>query len=89
LVTVNASNNAVGNVKFLEELQGSDRLQFLQKLNLSNNRIRELNPIPQPRLSWLDLSKNKIETCVEFTGHDNLITLLMANNRLETAAGLA
>ena len=30
LLTVNASTNAIGSIKFLEELGGSDRLQFLQ-----------------------------------------------------------
>jgi len=30
LLTVNASTNAIGSIKFLEELTGTDRLQFLQ-----------------------------------------------------------
>lgn len=30
LLTVNVSNNAIGSIKFLEELGGSERLQFLQ-----------------------------------------------------------
>ena len=30
LLTVNVSTNAIGSIKFLEELGGSDRLQFLQ-----------------------------------------------------------
>ena len=57
-------------------------------MNLSNNRIRELTAIPQPRLSWVDLSQNKIETCTDFTGHDTLVELLMQKNRLETCVGL-
>lgn len=55
---------------------------------MRQNRMRELTQIPQPRLCWIDLSKNKIEMCVEFTGHDNLREFLLANNRLENCAGL-
>ena len=30
LLTVNASTNAIGNIKFLEDLTGPEQLQFLQ-----------------------------------------------------------
>ena len=36
LLTVNVSNNAIGSIKFLEELGSSDRLQFLQVSFFSN-----------------------------------------------------
>jgi len=68
---------------------GTEKLQFLQRLDLSTNKLKELSPIPQPRLSWLNLSGNKIKTCAEFLGHDNLLTLLMSDNALPNCAGLA
>lgn len=58
LLTVNVSTNAIGSIKFLEEYAGSDRLQFLQRFDISGNKIKELSPLPQPRLSWLNLSQN-------------------------------
>lgn len=58
LLTVNASANSIGSIRFLEPLAGSEKLQFLQRLDLSTNRLKELSPIPQPRLSWLNLSQN-------------------------------
>lgn len=82
LLTINVSSNALRSVKFLEELAGSDKLNFLQRMDLSSNKLRELTPIPQPRLNWLNLSSNGIKTCADFTGHDGLLTLLMSGNRL-------
>ena len=53
------------------------------------NKIRELNGIPQPRLSWLNLDANRIKSCADFNGHDNLLTLILSNNKLANCAGLA
>lgn len=89
LLTVNASTNAVGSIKFLEQLGDSDRLQFLQRLDLSGNKLKELSPLPQPRLSWVNLSQNSIKSCADFKGHACLTTLLLAENKLPNCAGLA
>lgn len=89
LLTVNASQNAVASIKFLEELGGSDRLQFLQRLDLSGNKLKELSPLPQPRLSWVNLSQNGIKSCADFTGHNCLATLLLSENKLSNCAGIS
>jgi Leucine-rich repeat (LRR) protein len=51
--------------------------------------IEELCPIPQPRLSWLNLSSNRIKSAADFTGHDELRTLLMSENKLADCSGLS
>lgn len=56
LLTVNCSNNAIGSIQFLEDLSANEKLQFLQRLDFSGNKIKELNQVNQPRLSWLNLS---------------------------------
>lgn len=90
LLTVNCNTNSVASIKFLEELSGDNtRLQFLQRLDLGSNIIEELGPIPQPRLSWVNLGSNRIRSCADFTGHDSLLTLLLNDNKLVDCSGLA
>ena len=55
---------------------------------MSGNKIKELTSIPQPRLSWLNLSQNRINSCADFEGHATLLTLLMSENKLKNCAGL-
>ena len=45
--------------------------------------------IPQPRLSWLNLNINKITSFADFGGHDEIVTLLLAENRLQNCAGIS
>lgn len=65
LLTVNCSTNKIASIKFLEEI-GTDSLLFLQRLDLSTNKIKDLCGIPQPRLSWLNLGSNAIKSCADF-----------------------
>ena len=44
--------------------------------------------IPQPKLSWLNLSQNAIKSCADFAGHAELITFLFAENKLANCAGI-
>ena len=51
LLTVNASTNAVGSIRFLEELGDSDRLQFLQ-VSFRLNLVTALYYILASRPQW-------------------------------------
>lgn len=57
-------------------------------MNLSENRITTLAPIPQPKLLNVDLSANRINNCEDFGGHNNLVSLNLSKNHLESASGL-
>ena len=61
----------------------------LQRLDLSGNKIPALTPYPQPKLNWLNLTKNRITTCESFTGNHELITLLLGQNKLVDCKGLS
>ena len=41
-------------------------------MNLENNRIADFGAIRVPRLTYLNLNKNKIEKMDTFEGHDKL-----------------
>eukprot|EP00347_Sterkiella_histriomuscorum_P007677 403347996 len=65
------------------------QLQFLKKLNLSNNQISEIYPLPH-NLEYLNLSSNQIK-CVnsEVSIHlKNLTTLDITNNQVDNIEGI-
>jgi len=66
-----------------------ESLCYLKSLNCDQNEVRELTDIPQMRLTHLNLNRNKIFTCAEFTGGRALKVLELRNNRLESLAGLS
>ena len=65
LLTVNVSTNAIGSIKFLEELADSDRLQFLQvSIKVSNLVTAFLS------FSVSTSVETKSRSCPEFPSQD-------------------
>lgn len=87
LLTLNASTNQVKSIAFLEEY--AERLQFIQMMDLSSNKLKELTNIPQPRITRVNLSENEIDNCSNFQGHTSLLCLELKKNKLLTCVGLA
>lgn len=61
---------------------------FLEELNLSGNKISELQKIEIQNLKVLDLSKNIITTCENFRGHPTLRVLVLRKNKLTNLEGV-
>jgi len=51
-------------------------------VDLSNNKIKELTGMPQPKLLKVKLDNNLIEKTELFSGHSNLVSLELRRNRL-------
>lgn len=85
VLSLNLSSNEISSIRTWEE--GS--LPHLMHLDLSNNAITALLPMPFPALRTASFARNDISTCVDFTGHEKLISLDLSENRLTSLAGLA
>jgi len=86
LININAQGNQIADIKFFEEY--SQSLEYLQKLDLSQNKIQALTDLPQPRLFKVNLSENEIASAANFTGHANLLSLNLSKNKLVNLAGI-
>lgn len=94
LVKLNLSQNAISSLKGLEPAEGEEPpegelMPHLQHLDLSGNAFTALTPLPLKALKTLNLSKNQIATCQEFTGHERLESLDLGGNQLTSLAGVA
>jgi Leucine-rich repeat (LRR) protein len=69
LCILRANKNLIEDISFFED---STCLQHLNSIDLAFNMIKELPKISLPRLKFLDLRNNQIETCENFDGHPNL-----------------
>merc|ERR1712151_248456 len=87
LLTINCSQNSIRSIQFMEEF--SSHMQFVQAIDLSQNKITELTNIPQPRVTRVNLSENEISRTDEFKGHDALLSLDLKKNKLISLAGIA
>lgn len=94
--------NPIGNMTYLVRLNGSqneirdmnifkiaEKLQFLQILNLKENKIKELPEMNTVSLIDLNLETNLIETAKDFKGLPNLKKLNLKQNKLKTCEGIA
>lgn len=86
LVSLQAHHNKIDSIRFFGTSPAA--MQFLQTVDLSNNRITELSPIPQPKVLHVNLDSNLIETCSDFHDHANLKTLSLNKNKLASVTGL-
>jgi len=57
-------------------------------VNLSSNKLTALGKIDLPMLRNLNLNENEIESCENFTGHDNLEVLEIRKNKLKNLKGI-
>ena len=60
----------------------------LQTIDLSQNKLKQLTTIPQPRVTRVNLSENEIDNCANFAGHPNMLLLELKKNKLINCAGL-
>lgn len=65
-----------------------EKLQFLQILNLSNNKIKELPELNLGSLIELNLEGNLIDKATEFKGLPKLKKLNLKQNKLKDCIGL-
>lgn len=86
VLNLNLSSNEISNLKSWE---GEGLFPQLRHLNLSNNLLTALPPMPCPALQTLKLASNEIATCAEFTGHEKLTSLDLSDNKLTALAGIA
>jgi Leucine-rich repeat (LRR) protein len=69
-------------------LQDRAKLNCLEILNLSNNKITELTHIALPALKKLNLNDNQIKDCSAFKGHYGLEILEIRRNKIPSLQGL-
>lgn len=86
VLSLNLSSNEIANLKSWE---GEGLMPQLRHLDLSNNLLSALVPLPFPALCSLNVAKNEIATCAEWTGHEKLTSLDLSENKLTALAGIA
>ena len=72
----------------MDIFKGIENLQFLQILNLSNNKIKELPELNLSSLLELNLETNLIDNAKEFKGLPKLKKLNLKQNKLKDCTGL-
>lgn len=85
LVEIVAKTNAIGSLDFMSE--SPDALKFLQKVDLSTNKITVLPHIQCANLYKLILDENEIAKS-ELKSHQNLKELSLKKNKLTTCEGI-
>jgi len=88
VLSLNLSSNEIANLKPWAT-EGEVLFPQLRNLDLSNNLLTALLPLPFPALCSLNLARNEITTCAEFTGHEKLTSLDLSENKLTALAGIA
>lgn len=86
LVRIDCSKNEI---KELDIFKSSDKLQYLQILNLSTNKIKILPELNLGALRELNLETNMITSASEFMGLPSLKKLNLKQNKLKDCSGLA
>lgn len=83
LIWVNASKNQVQNL----DTFNNEKLEYLQFLNLSSNKIKVLSSIVLPSLKRLNLSENEIAE-ITWKGHNYIEILELRKNKLRKLKGI-
>jgi len=86
LVRIDGNTNEI---KDMDIFSNPDKMQFLQYINLSINKIRELPKMCLSSLLELNLDQNEIASAEKFIGLPNVGILRMRNNKLKSCEGLA
>jgi len=85
LVKLDCSKNEIREMDIFKSIE---KLQFLQILNLSNNKIKELPELNLGSLIQLNLEGNLIDKATEFKGLPKLQKLNLKQNKLKDCTGL-
>ncbi len=86
LVRIDCNTNEI---KDMDIFSNPDKMQFLQTINLSINKIKELPEMNLNSLLELNVDQNEIASAARFTGLLNIEILRMRNNKLKDCTGLA
>merc|ERR1719183_400222 len=86
VLSLNLSSNEIPNIKSWD---GEGLFPQLRDLDLSGNLLTALVPLAFPALRSVNLARNDIATCAEFTGHEKLTSLDLSENKLTSLAGIA
>ncbi len=86
LVRLDASKNEI---KDMEIFNIPEKLQYLQILNLKENKIKQVPEMFTKSLMTLNLENNSIDNCSLFRGLPKLQKLNLNTNKLKTCEGLA
>jgi len=84
-VKLDCSKNEIRDMDIFKNIE---KLQFLQILNLSNNKIKELPELNLVSLLQLNLEGNLIDKAHEFKGLPKLNKLNLKQNKLKDCTGL-
>ena len=85
LYELDASDNQIDDIKLFTE--SSTILKFLQKVNLSKNKLTKLPQVISPSIVVLNLDENEIAEC-DFCEHATVKVLSLNKNKLASGAGL-
>jgi Leucine-rich repeat (LRR) protein len=86
LVNLDASKNEITDVNVL--FSEPEKLQYLQKIDLNTNKIKELPAMFTTNLLTLNLEGNGIKIAMNFRGLPNLVSLNLKQNKLRDCIGL-
>lgn len=86
LVRIDCNTNEI---KDMDIFSNPEKLQFLQTINLSINKIKELPEMNLNSLLELNLDQNLIASAAKFTGLVNVEVVRMRTNKLKDCTGLA
>lgn len=86
LVSLYLTGNKIKNLNIFSE---DENFPILRRLEIASNKIAELPVIKCPKLEYLDISDNKIDKHETWTGHANLWTLKLTENKFKTLAAFA
>ena len=85
LLELQAKTNQITDIGFLAE--SADKLKFIQKVDMTTNKITKLPHILTPNLFKLVLDENEIATS-ELKTHQNLKILSMNKNKMTNCQGI-
>lgn len=89
LLRLNLSQNRVVSIKSWDSGEEEEFFPHLMHLNLSNNALPDLKPVPLRALKTASFAKNEISACQDFGGYAMLETLDLAENHITSLAGVS
>lgn len=88
-ITINLSHNQIASLKAWEPPEDGELFPYLANLNLSHNLLTALPPLPLKALKTVSFTKNSIEKCQDFTGHEKIESLDLSDNMITSLTGIA
>lgn len=90
LLKLNLARNLITNLQaWAPPEEGQEVFPFLRELDLSDNQLTALPPLPYKALQKVSLARNEIGSIQEFGGHAEIRELDLSGNKLPDLAGLA